>query len=470
VGDVQQPVHAPILPPRAAPGSVVSAPGLIVAAPASGSGKTTLTLGLLAALRRSGVAVGSFKIGPDYIDPAFHSAATGRATSNIDPWAMRFETLAGLLEETGRGCDLVLGEGVMGLFDGAADGTGASADIAALFGLPVLLVVDVTGMGASVAALIDGFRRHREDVEVIGVILNRVASPTHGEILARACFEHVSTPVLGMIPRQSALALPSRHLGLVQAVEHPDLAAFVAAAGDLVVERVELERLQRLARPPSVSILGPDTRPWPPLGQRIAVAHDRAFAFAYAAVLEGWRRQGAELVPFSPLADEAPDADADAVYLPGGYPELHAAALATHRRFLDGLRAAAARGAFVYGECGGYMVLGRTLIDQDGAAHPMAGLLPVVTSFAEPRLHLGYRQIELLVAGPLGPTGARWRGHEFHYARDVSCDGPPLLRSTCARGRDERHQGCTIGHVAGSFLHLIDRTGLPGPRRAVTSA
>ena len=363
----------------------MSAPGLIVAAPSSSSGKTTVTLGLLAALRRRGLDVGSFKVGPDYIDPAFHHAATGRAAFNIDPWAMRFETLAGLLEESGRGCDLLLGEGVMGLFDGASDGTGATADIAALFGLPVLLVVDVTGMGASVAALIDGFRRHREDVEVIGVILNRVASAAHAELLSRACFEHVSTPVLGIIPRDAALALPSRHLGLVQAAEHPDLGAFLTAAGALVEERVELDRLQRLARPPSVSILGPDTRPWPPLGQRIAVARDRAFAFAYTAVLEGWRRQGAELFPFSPLADEAPDRTADAVYLPGGYPELHAGPLARNELFLGGLRQAAARGAYVYGECGGYMALGRALVDRQGQAHTMAGLLPVVTSFDEPQ-------------------------------------------------------------------------------------
>ena len=442
----------------------MSAPGLIVAAPASGSGKTTLTLGLLAALRRRGLNVGSFKVGPDYIDPAFHAEATGRPTRNIDPWAMRFETLAGLLEETGHGCDLVLGEGVMGLFDGAADGTGATADLAALFGLPVLLVVDVTGMGASVAALIDGFRRHRDDVEVIGVILNRVASPTHAEILSRACFEHVSTPVLGVVPRKAELQLPSRHLGLVQAAEHPDLASFIAAAGDLVEARVEIDRLQRLARPPSVSILGPETRPWPPLGQRIAVAQDRAFAFAYAAVLEGWRRQGAEVTLFSPLADEPPLPDADAVFLPGGYPELHAGVLARNRTFLDGLRAAAARGAFVYGECGGYMTLGRTLVDRDGSGHEMAGLLPVVTSFAEPRLHLGYRQIEMLAGGPLGPVGSRWRGHEFHYARQVSVGAPAFLTSTSARGGDERQQGCSLGRVAGSFLHLIDRAPRP-PRR-----
>lgn len=443
----------------------MSAPGILIAAPASGTGKTTITLGLLAALRRRGLAVGSFKVGPDYIDPAFHAIATGRATYNIDPWAMRFETLAGLLEEAGQGCDLVLGEGVMGLFDGAADGTGATADIAALFGLPVLLVVDVTGMGASVAALIDGFRRHREDVEVIAVALNRVASKAHGEILARACFESLSTPILGSIPRETALQLPSRHLGLVQACEHPDVAAFLAAAADLVEERIDLDRLQRLARHPTVSILGPDTRPWPPLGQRIAVAQDRAFAFAYAAVLEGWRRQGAELVPFSPLADEPPDAAADAVFLPGGYPELHAGTLAAGRRWQAGLHAAAERGAFLYGECGGYMALGRTLIDRDGQAHAMAGLLPVVTSFAQPRLHLGYRRIELLERSPLGNAGAAWRGHEFHYASEVERTGPPLLRAGGVRDAAPSEQGCRLGTVAGSYLHLIDRAARRAPPR-----
>ncbi|MGE3290297.1 MAG: cobyrinate a,c-diamide synthase [Geminicoccaceae bacterium] len=443
----------------------MSTPGVLIAAPASGSGKTTITLGLLAALRRRGMAMGSFKVGPDYIDPAFHAIATGRPTYNIDPWAMRFETVAGLLEESGEGCDLVLGEGVMGLFDGAADGTGASADIAALFGLPVLLVVDVAGMGASVAALIDGFRRHREDVEVIAVVLNRVASRAHGEILARACFEAISTPILGMIPRESALQLPSRHLGLVQACEHPDLAAFLVAAADLVEERVDLDRLQRLARHPTVSILGPDTRPWPPLGQRIAVARDAAFAFAYEAVLEGWRRQGAEILPFSPLADQPPDVGADAVFLPGGYPELHAGRLAAGLRWRAGLRAAAERGAFVYGECGGYMVLGRALVDRDGHPHAMAGLLPVATSFAEPRLHLGYRKIELVERSPLGNAGALWRGHEFHYARELERSGPPLFHAGGARDAEVSEQGCRMGNVAGSYLHLIDRAARSGSPR-----
>jgi cobyrinic acid a,c-diamide synthase len=446
----------------------MSTPAIIVAAPASGAGKTTLTLGILAAFRQRGLQVGSFKVGPDYLDPAFHAAATGRAAYNVDPWAMRFETLAGLIEDSGRGCDLLVGEGVMGLFDGAADGTGATADIAALFGLPVVLVVDVTGMGASVAALIDGFRRHREDVEVVGVILNRVASPAHADVLTRACFEQVSTPVLGTVPRDAALALPSRHLGLVQASEHPDLGAFLTSAAGVAESRLELDRVQRLARPTSVSLLGPDTRPLPPLGQRTAVARDQAFAFAYAAVLEGWRREGVEVLPFSPLADEGPDPSADAVYLPGGYPELHPGTLAGNAGFQAGLRAAADRGAFIYGECGGYMVLGRALIDRAGTSYPMAGLLPVVTSFAEPKLHLGYRQIELLSPCPLGRVGAGFRGHEFHYAREVERGGSPLFKARCARGLDLGQQGCRQGKVVGSYLHLIDRAAgkPPLPRSA----
>lgn len=436
----------------------MSALGLIVAAPASGSGKTVLTLGLLRAFRRRGLATGSFKVGPDYIDTAFHAAATGRPGYNVDGWAMRFDTLAGIIEDAGRDCDLVIGEGVMGLFDGATDGTGSTADLAALFGLPVLLVVDAARMGASAAALVDGFRRHRDDVNVAAIVFNRVGSRAHAELLTRACFEHLSTPVVGCLPRDAGLTLASRHLGLVQAAEHADLDAFLDAAGQRVAAELDLDRLLRLASPPSISLLGPAARPLPVLGQRIAVARDEAFAFAYSAVLEGWRRQGAEVRLFSPLDDAAPDADTDAVYLPGGYPELHAGRLAASRRFLDGLWAAAARGAFVYGECGGYMVLGERLVDATGASHAMAGLLPVVTSFEGAHLQLGYRTIELSSACPLGTVGAGYRGHEFHHAVELERRGPPLFAARCARGEDRGPQGCRQGPVAGSFLHLIDRT------------
>jgi cobyrinic acid a,c-diamide synthase len=437
----------------------MSAPTVLIAAPASGSGKTTVTLAMLRALRRRGRAVGSFKVGPDYIDPGFHARASGRPCPNLDSWAMRLDTLTALLSEAARAADIVIGEGVMGLFDGAPGGPGSTADVAALFGLPVILVVDAQAMGASAAALVEGFLRHREDVDVAGVMFNRVAGPTHAAILREACDDRFSTPILGCLPRDQRLTLPSRHLGLVQAQEHASLESFLDDAASLVEAELNLDRLTRLARWPSISALPTEARPVPPLGQRIAVARDPAFSFVYEATLTGWRREGAEISLFSPLADEPPPPGSDAVFLPGGYPELHAGVIATRRRFIAGLRAGAARGTAIFGECGGYMVLGETLIDRAGDAHPMAGLLPVATSIAEPKRHLGYREVMLLDNGPLGPAGTRYRGHEFHYASELDRRAPPFIRSWDSRGSDLGESGCRVGTIAGSFLHLIDRTG-----------
>jgi cobyrinic acid a,c-diamide synthase len=440
----------------------MSAPGLIIAAPASGSGKTAVTLALLRALRRAGVAVGSFKVGPDYIDPTFHARASGRPSQNLDGWAMRIETLAGLADALVNDVALVLGEGVMGLFDGATDGRGSTADLASLFDLPVILVIDVRGMAASAAALVEGFSRHRDDVEVVGIIFNRVGSQAHAALLRRACDDRFAQPVLGCLPEDPRLRLPERHLGLVQADELPDLDQVLDGAAALVAEHVDLDRLVRLARPFGLGLYGPPARPLRPLGQRIAVARDLAFAFAYPAILDGWRIAGAEVVPFSPLADEPPDPSADAVYLPGGYPELHAGRLAGNGGFLQGLRAAAERSAVVYGECGGFMVLGQRLVDRQDKSHAMAGLLPVATSFAEPRLHLGYRRIKLLEASPLGQRGTTYRGHEFHYASRIEAgDAPPLFEVTDARAQPLGQAGARLGAVCGSFLHLIDRSSEP---------
>jgi cobyrinic acid a,c-diamide synthase len=440
----------------------VSAPGLIIAAPASGSGKTVLTLALLRAMRRAGIAVASFKVGPDYVDPAFHARASGRPCLNLDSWAMRIETLAGLTDQLSSQAALVIGEGVMGLFDGAADGRGSTADLASLFDLPVVLVVDARGMAASAAALVEGFSRHRDDVEVAGVILNRVGSEAHAELLRRACDDRFAQPVLGCVPDDPRLALPERHLGLVQAEELPDLDSRLDQAAALVEEHVDLARLRRLARPFGLGLYGPSPQPLRPLGQRIAVARDVAFAFAYSTVLDGWRAAGAEVTFFSPLADAAPDASATAVYLPGGYPELHAARLAGNRAFLGGLRAAADKGTFVYGECGGFMVLGRCLIDRQGERHTMAGLLPVATSFTAPHLHLGYRRCRLVASSPLGQGGTTYRGHEFHYASLIEAGGaPPLFEVSDARGEPLGQSGAQVGTTAGSFLHLIDRAAEP---------
>lgn len=436
-----------------------AAPGLIFAAPASGSGKTLITLALLRHFAQSGMVVAGAKAGPDYIDPAFHAAASGRPSFNLDPWAMRPETLAALVTATGRGADLVLCEGVMGLFDGiGARGVGSTADLAALTGWPVVLIVDVRGQAASAAATIAGFARYRADVPLAGVIFNRIGGARHRDLLVEAVAAACpGLAVLGALPRSDAVRMPERHLGLVQAREHGNLDIFLDQAAVFVATHCDTAALAARAR--AARLPGAQATPsLTPLGQRIAIAEDDAFAFTYPAVRAGWRDAGATLLPFAPLADQPPAPDADAVYLPGGYPELHAGRLAGNMRFLDGLRARADAGAAVFGECGGYMVLGAGLVDAAGRRHAMAGLLPLETSFATRSLHLGYRRARLLVDAPFGPAGAAFRGHEFHYA-SVLDEGPgqALFEASGAHGSVVAALGRARGRVAGSFIHLIDR-------------
>jgi cobyrinic acid a,c-diamide synthase len=408
--------------------------GLIIAAPRSGSGKTTITLALLAALRRRGVAIRAGKSGPDYIDPAFHAAASGAEGVNLDSWAMAPELLAAVAANAASGSDIFVIESSMGLFDGIAGPpgrTGAAADLAARFALPVLLVLDVSGQSQSAAAVARGFATHDPAVRIAGVILNQVASPRHREGVA-AAMAQLGLPILGSMPRDATLALPERHLGLIQADEHAIL---------------------RLAAPfaPTAS----NAPALPPPGQRIALARDAAFSFIYPHLLQAWRRAGAEIIAFSPLADEAPPEACDSCWLPGGYPELHAGALAQSRHFLAGLRHFAATRP-VHGECGGYMVLGRVLEDSDGISHAMAGLLGHATSYRQRRLHLGYRKATLCAASRLGPAGATLRGHEFHYA-SVTDPGPDAAFATLTDGigREIGPEGGQRGSVSGSFFHAI---------------
>ncbi len=437
--------------------------GLIIAAAASGSGKTTLSLGLVRHLRGRGMRVGAAKTGPDYIDAAFLSAAAGTPCVNLDTWAMHPDTVAGLAGDLARRNDVVVCEGVMGLFDGAlgaADSKiapGSTAALAEATGWPVILVVDGRGQAGSAGALINGFATYDPAVPLAGVIFNRVASPRHGEMLRQgAALGAPQVPVLGCVGRDAVAALPSRHLGLVQASETAGLERVIDDAAAAVAEALDVEAMMALAAAGGGAGRGSDGGVAP--GQRIAVARDAAFSFSYAHVIDGWRAAGSQILPFSPLADDAPAADADAVYLPGGYPELHAGLLANNRSFLDGVRAAAARGAAVWGECGGYMVLGERLQDADGDWHRMAGLLPLTASMAGGRLHLGYRQARTLAASGLGPTGTAYRGHEFHHARIVE-EGPgnPLAEISDAAGNDLGTAGLAAGNVAGSFIHFIDR-------------
>lgn len=429
--------------------------GLIIAAPSSGSGKTVVTLGLLAALKARGIKVASFKTGPDYIDPAFHAKATGRPCFNLDPWAMRPETLSASVNEVGLDIELVVAEGVMGLFDGATLDLGSTADLAALTGWPIVLVVDARSQGASAAAQVLGFDRFRSDINIAGVIFNRVGSEKHQNVI-RAAMRRVlpEIPVLGMIPWEHELELPSRHLGLIQAAEQDGLKSIIDEAAQCMEKHVDVGTVHDLATDWHAS---GQVQPLPPLGQHIAVAQDEAFAFAYPAMLQGWRNQGVELSFFSPLDDQAPAAHADAVFLPGGYPELHGYRLSSAEKFVFGLQKAARDGKVIYGECGGYMVLGDAIVDAEGQSHAMLGLLPLQTSFAKRKLHLGYRQLVLQTDTPLGKAGAKFRGHEFHYASIIDKGlAANLFDAADAEGLSLGPIGLQVMNVFGSFAHVVD--------------
>lgn len=347
----------------------------------------------------------------------------------------------------------------MGLFDGvrAADGhTGASADIAARCGWPVVLVIDVSGQAQSAAAIALGCMRYDPRITIAGVILNKVASPRHRRLVEDG-MKRIGLAVFGALPREASLILPERHLGLVQAGETDDLMARLDALAAAVSQAIDLDAV--LAAAGATKTAGPGLlgAPIAAPGRRIAVARDAAFSFIYPHVEAGWRGEGAEIVAFSPLNDEAPPEDCDACWLPGGYPELHAARLAEAARFKSGLtRFAETRP--VHGECGGYMVLGEAIEAADGVRYPMLGLLPVVTSFAKRRMSLGYRVVTTATASALGLAGSRLTGHEFHYATILASDPDGALgEAVDAEGTALGPVGHVRGHVSGSFFHAIQR-------------
>ncbi len=429
-------------------------PGLMISAPASGTGKTTLMLGLLRAFAKRGVTVQPFKSGPDYIDPAFHLAASGRPSYNLDSWSMT-KGLLGHLVNASAGADLALAEGSMGLFDGVAipgeTGSGASADISSMAGWPVVLILDVSGQAQSAAATALGFVKMRDDVPLAGVVLNRVASPRH-EALLRAGMEQVGVRVLGALPRRGAVELPERHLGLIQAEEQPELQALLDEAGAFISENLDLDALLDAAGTTRLS--GGVAQIIQPPGQRIALARDAAFSFVYPHLVDNWRAAGVEILPFSPLADEAPDKDADMCWLPGGYPELHAGKLAAAANFRASLQKFAETRP-VHGECGGYMAMGAGLVEKDGTRHQMAGLLGLETSYEKRKMHLGYRQATLHAPMLGHATGTRLRGHEFHYSTILAQPDTPLAFVSDSNGVDVPETGSRRSNATGTFFHLI---------------
>jgi len=428
----------------------VTARALVVAAPASGSGKTTVATGLTAALRRRGTAVAPFKVGPDYIDPGYHTLAAGRPGRNLDPVLVGEHRIAPLFRHGAARAEVAVVEGVMGLFDGRlADGHGSTAHVAGLLGAPVVLVVDCRGQSRSVAALLHGFRSFDPAVRVVGVVLNRVGSDRHEAVLRGACDE-VGLAVLGALPRRAELAVPSRHLGLVPAAEHGSAAtAAVEAMAELVAAHVDLDAVVRLAEPippgpawdPSAELTGlAATAAAPPV---VAVAGGAAFTFGYAEHIELLEAAGCAVAVVDPLHDEALPSGTSALVLPGGFPEEHVAALSANAPLRAAVADLAASGAPVHAECGGLLYLCASL---DGA--PLCGVLPASAAMTG-RLTLGYRDAVALAESVPFAAGRRVAGHEFHH-----CAVAPRAGAAPAWGwRGGEPEGFVTGGVHASFLH-----------------
>jgi cobyrinic acid a,c-diamide synthase len=435
-------------------------PRLMIAAPMSGSGKTTVTAGLIAALAARGLRVAPFKAGPDYIDPSYHQRAAGRACHNLDAWMLEEAQVAGLLARHSRGADIALIEGVMGLFDGVGgrDDAGSAAHLARLTGTPVLLVIDAWALARTAAALAQGLRDFDPRVRVAGVILNRVGGAGHAALIGDALAERGGPPLLGYIPHDEALRLPERHLGLVPTAEPGQWQTWIDRARARVEATVDLERVLELARTaaPLAAEPAPVAARLSAQSPVIAVARDAAFNFLYEDNLDLLRDAGARVEFFSPLADAGLPPGAGAVYLCGGFPELYAAELAANTPMLGAFRAAAAHGLPIYAECGGLMYLTEAIVDQGGAAHALAGVLPG-RSVMTGRLTMGYRTVRAQADSWLWRAGEQVRGHEFHYStwdggRHAAPAAYALLPGELQPA--ERPDGALVGNLLASYVHL----------------
>jgi cobyrinic acid a,c-diamide synthase len=423
-------------------------PRLLIAGVSSGVGKTTFTVGLCRALSRRGLAVSVFKCGPDYLDPTYHRAASRRAVHNLDSWLMPSEALAQTFVRNA--ADFSLIEGVMGLFDGANPATlnGSSAEIAGILGAPIVLVCDASGMARSVAALAHGFDRFEPGVRVSALICNRVGSPGHLDLLRKAC---VLPPVFGGLQKSPALSFPERHLGLHNAQEL-ELEPSIEAWADAVERHCDVEGLIALGR--SAPALAPPNRGRTKKVRRcrIAVADDAAFHFYYDANLSLLEEAGAELVRFSPMVDRSLTG-VDGVYIGGGYPELHAPALAANTSMQTSLRELASWGKPFYAECGGLMYLSTAIVTRDGARHAMLDLVEGTATMSDRLQALGYVEVETRAESPIGPPGTRFRGHQFRYSSFDSPQPPAAYALSVLRTGVQSSEGYGTRNVLASYVH-----------------
>ncbi|MTV50232.1 cobyrinate a,c-diamide synthase [Heliobacillus mobilis] len=464
-------------------------PAVVIAGTHSGAGKTTVTMGILAALRRRGMTVQSFKTGPDYIDPTFHKLITGRTCSNLDSWMMDRETILRLYQRAIEGAQMAVIEGVMGLFDGAAGekpgGKGSTADLAQIVNKPVILVVDARSAAQSIAATVHGFCTLQRDLTVAGVIINRVGSERHGLMARRAVEETCCVPVLGCLPRDAVRPMPERHLGLVSAIESSrELESYWQQLADVMERYVDVNRLLEVASSFSTEKLeiklekkkenlaehlaenlekNQLTKQTPRFAQKIpvAIARDEAFHFYYEDALRDLEDLGIEWVPFQPVRGESIPLKVAGLYLGGGYPELHLESLSANSSFFQELRYLHQQGMPIYAECGGFMTLCRSITTNDGQSYELAGLVPADCRMGTKRRALGYVTAQIDHDTLLGRRGDRLRGHEFHYS-DVYFSPEENMRPAFSLGKTDplggteafRPEGYSSGSLTASYFHF----------------
>jgi cobyrinic acid a,c-diamide synthase len=431
------------------------APRLVIAGASSGVGKTTITVGLIRALGRRGLRVRAFKCGPDYLDPTYLSRAAGVPAQNLDGWMMGRPAVEDTFLAEAASADISIIEGVMGLFDGASPTgeQGSTAELAKWLASPVLLIVDASGMARSLAALAKGFGEFDPEVNIAALVCNRIGSPRHLALLQAAV---QSPPVLGGLERQPELAFPERHLGLRTADEHAVPDALLDAWADRVESGLDLDRVIALARAaPPLQAQGSPAEALVPERCRIGVAWDEAFHFYYADNLRRLERLGARLVKFSPIATPDLPPRLDGLYIGGGYPELHAARLASNASMARAIVELAQAGAPIYAECGGLMYLARGLTTLDGVRHPMLGLIGGEVSMRERLVALGYVEVETRAPSILGASGLRFRGHQFRYSELTLAEPEPerMYALTRARGGAGELEGFGRANVLGSYVH-----------------
>ncbi|MBR2179751.1 MAG: cobyrinate a,c-diamide synthase [Selenomonadaceae bacterium] len=427
-------------------------PRLVIAATQSGSGKTTITTGIIAALKKCGLKVQSYKIGPDYIDPGYHSLASGRPAHNLDSWLLTKDKLQEIFTQTSQDTDIAIIEGVMGLYDGGKNGISSTAEIAKLLNAPIILVIDAKSMGTSAAAIALGFREYDKDVNLAGVILNRIGSDNHKNIIESALNE-LGIKCLGAIKRDNNLITPERHLGLLPTTEN-DSKQLIENISKAINDQVKIDDLIEIANSASTLHFSyTESSKSLKLRTKIAVAKDAAFNFYYPESLRVLERLGAEIVTFSPLNDESMP-KADGLIIGGGFPEMFAAQLEANISMRESIKEIAQSGLPIFAECGGYMYLMNELIDFEGKVHKMAGIIDNSAKMNDKLQMVGYVEAELLNDCILGKAGDIFHAHEFHFSNEVNINGQNAFNCVRIRNNSNYHAGFVSDNIVASYLHI----------------